>query len=49
MKSKPTLVKLVKSYGNKYDVKFPKLKFEITIDRYYYNKMSNSPEEYKFI
>ncbi len=49
MKSKPTLVRLIKSYGNKYDVKFPKLKLEITVNRYYYTKMSNSPDEYKFI
>ena len=49
MKPKPTLVKLIKSYGNKYDIQFPKLKVNITVDRYYYTKMSNSPDEYKFI
>ncbi|WP_165872244.1 hypothetical protein [Tenacibaculum sp. M341] len=47
MKSKPILVKLIKSYGNKYVIKFPKV--IITVDRYYYTKISNSPEEYKFI
>ena len=49
MESKPTIVKLVKAYGNEYLIKFPKLKLEMTIDRYYYNKMSNSPNEYQFI
>lgn len=51
MKSKPTptLVKLVKSYGNEYLIKFPKLKIEITVSKYYYNKISNSPNEYQFI
>lgn len=47
MKSKPILVRLIKSFGNKYVIKFPKL--IITVDRYYYTKMSNSPDEYKFI
>lgn len=47
MKAKPILVRLIKSYGNKYVIKFPKL--VITVNRYYYTKMSNSPDEYKFI
>ena len=49
MKSTPTLVRLIKSYGNEYLVKFPRLKLELTVNRYYYTKMSNSPDEYKFI
>lgn len=47
MKAKPILVRLIKAYGNEYVIKFPKLM--ITVDRYYYTKMSNSPDEYKFI
>ncbi|MFY7670548.1 hypothetical protein ACOSP6_05625 [Tenacibaculum sp. MEBiC06402] len=47
MKAKPIFIRLIKAYGNEYVIKFPKL--IITVDRYYYTKMSNSPDEYKFI
>lgn len=49
MISKPTLVKLVKAHGNVFEVKFPECNLNLTIDKYYYIKMSNSPEEYRFI
>lgn len=49
MTPKPTLVKLIKSYGNEYDVRFPELKLKLTINRYYYTRMSNNPKKYKFI
>ena len=49
MKSKPTLVRLIKVLGNKYIIKFPELKFKITVNKDYYTKISNSPDEYKFL
>ncbi len=49
MKSQQTLVRLMKSYGNKYDVRFPELKLEITVEQDYYTKMSNRPDDFKFL
>lgn len=47
MKKNPTKVKLIKSYGNIFLIKFPK--FNLTVNRYYYEKMANSPDEFLFL
>ena len=49
MKSKPTSVRLIKVLGNRYIIKFPIYKFKIIVDKEYYTKMSNKPDEYKFL
>ena len=49
MKSKPALVRLIKSNGNKYNIKFIESKLEITIDQDHYTKMHNNPDEFKFL
>ena len=49
MKSKPTLVRLIKVLGNKYILKFPILKLKTTVDKDYYTNISNKPNEYKFL
>ena len=46
MKSKPTLIRLIKLHSNKYDNRLPELKLEITINLYYYTKMSNNPDKF---
>jgi len=47
--NRPTFVKLLKSYGNSFEVRFPKFKKTQMISRYHYEKMVNSPKEFKFI
>lgn len=49
MKAQPTIVRLIKTYGNKYDLKFPELDLEITVGQNIYTKMSNTPDHYKFL
>lgn len=49
MKTQPTLVRLIKSYEGKYDIKFPELELEITVGQNIYTKMSNNPDLYKFL
>ena len=46
---KATIVRFLKSYGNQFEVKFPKLKKPLIVSRYYYEKMINNPDEFKFI
>ena len=49
MKVKNTLVKLVKCHVNEFEIEFPQLKLSLSVSRYYYEKLSNSPNEYTFI
>lgn len=49
MKCKPVLVRLIKSNGNEYDIKFTESELEMTIDHNYYTEMSNNPDEFKFL
>ncbi len=49
MKSNPVKVKFVKSYGNIFEVKFSDLDIPMTVNKYYYQKMVNSPKEFLFI
>ena len=49
MKNKPILIRFIKGYGNEYEIKFPSLKKPLTVSRYYYEHIVNSPEEFKFI
>lgn len=49
MKSEPTPIRFIKAYGNQYEIKFPSLKNPLTVSRYYYERMVNSPDEFKFI
>lgn len=49
MKNIPINVTLIKSYGNIFEVKFSDLEIPMTINKYYYQKMINSPKEFHFI
>ncbi|MCF2875727.1 MULTISPECIES: hypothetical protein [Tenacibaculum] len=49
MKAQPILVRLVKICGNKYDIKFPELELNMTVNKDFFAKISNSPEQYKFL
>lgn len=49
MKAQPILVRLVKIYGNKYDIKFPELELNMTVNKDFFAKISSSPEQYKFL
>ncbi|WP_299679433.1 hypothetical protein [uncultured Tenacibaculum sp.] len=49
MKIKPTFVRLIKCHGNEFEIEFPKIKLSLSVNRYYYEKMSNSPNEFVFI
>ncbi len=49
MKPTPTLVRLIKSFENKYVIKFTQCKLQITVGQDYYTKISNTPNKYKFL
>ena len=49
MKTKPTIVRLIKTFENKYVIKFPKHKLQITVNQDYYTNISNKPNEFKFL
>lgn len=49
MKTQPIPIKFIKAYGNQYEIKFPNLKKPLTVTRYYYERLVNSPEEFTFI
>lgn len=49
MKKKPTIVHLLRVYGNQFVIKFPNMSVPLTVSKYDYEKMVNTPDEYVFV
>ncbi len=49
MKSNPVKIQIVKKIDNVYVLYFPTMNITLTVNKYYYQRMLNSTEEFQFI